>query len=48
MKVENIDGYISSDCGCYEETCLIWPFDAILHLEPDGTGDAFLITGIML
>ena len=43
--VEDIVSGFSQECGCYEETCLIWPFEMILHLEPDGTGDAFFDAG---
>ena len=43
--VEDIKGGFSADCSCYEEMCVIYPFEVILHLEPDGTGDAFLDCG---
>ena len=45
FAVEDICVGISEECGCYEETCLIFPYEAILHLEGDGTGDAFLDCG---
>jgi hypothetical protein len=45
LDVEDITVSKNSDCGCYEEQCLIWPFDVVLHLEPDGTGDAFFDNG---
>lgn len=40
-RVENIVPGVNAECGCYEETCLIWPCEVTLHLEEDGTGDAF-------
>lgn len=45
LKVEDIQVNHETDCGCYEEECLIWPFTTILHLEPDGTGDAVFDCG---
>ena len=43
--IENIDIGVSEECGCHEETCIIWPFSATLHLEPDGSGHMFLDDG---
>lgn len=43
--VEDIVAGINQECGCYEETCLIWPFEVILHFEPDGTGEAHFYNG---
>lgn len=45
LTVEDIKPSVNPDCGCYEEECFIYPFDVILHLEPDGTGDAFFDDG---
>lgn len=45
LAVEDIRPGVNPDCGCYEEQCLIWPFEVILHLEDDGTGDAFFDGG---
>lgn len=45
VQCENIEPGVNPDCGCYEETCIIFPFDVILHLEEDGTGDAFFDCG---
>ena len=43
--IENIKGGINPECGCYEETCDIWPCEVTLHLEDDGTGDVFFDFG---
>lgn len=45
LSVENIRPGVNPDCGCYEEECLIWPFECVMHLEPYGTGDVFFDTG---
>ena len=44
-RIESIEIGVSEECGCHEEACIIWPFDAILHLEPDGSGHMFLDDG---
>lgn len=33
------------DCGCPVEELVIWPFEVLIHLEPDGTGDIWLDNG---
>lgn len=43
-----LDGFRNTkgaDCGCPEIEGIIWPYDVILHLEPNGTGEAFFDDG---
>lgn len=45
VSIEHTTHGVSDECGCPEDHCEIYPFDAILHLEPDGTGHMFLDDG---
>lgn len=45
VKAENVKRGIDPECGCEIVKCLIWPFCVEMHLESDGTGDAFFDAG---
>jgi hypothetical protein len=45
MSDELISKGFSDECGCPEEMWNISGVDALIHLEPDGTGEIFLDTG---
>lgn len=37
--------YINEGCGCPEEKLIIGMAEVIIHLEPNGTGEAFIYMG---
>ena len=45
MSVEVVKSYLNKDCGCPEQELVIGMAVVIIHLEPDGTGDAFIDMG---
>lgn len=42
MQVETLAERESSDCGCPEHDIMLAHISATVHLEPDGTGEAFV------
>lgn len=45
MEVEIVKSYLSSDCGCPEQELVVGMAVVTIHLDPDGTGDAFIDMG---
>lgn len=45
VGVDIIASRKSDECGCPEEDLLVGMFDVTIHLEPDGSGEAFIDCG---
>lgn len=45
MYTEIIENRINEDCGCQEQHLNIGLIDTVIHIEPNGTGEAFFNAG---
>ena len=45
MDMTHIASRKSEKCGCPEEDWVMGMVDVTIHIEPDGSGEAFLYTG---